>query len=161
MTNTTTGALFITVGIPGCGKTTVVEKMLVNDQIDIVVSSDKIREDLTGDMTNQEQNNDVFALLNQRVRAGLATGWARVMVDATNLRPAYRKVLMGFADEFGVSAQALHFKDSADLDLCQKRNQSRLRVVPFDVMQRFHRYFIEESNPSQLRGEGWRVVSIG
>lgn len=152
-------ALYITVGIPGCGKSTYASKMLANDEIDFVISSDRIREQLTGDITNQDHNNDVFDILNGRVKAGLATGWGRALVDATNLRPSYRAALMKLADEYEAPAFALHFGISANFDECQRRNLTRLRIVPYDVMQRFHRYFVEQSTPSQLLAEGWKVIS--
>lgn len=150
--------IYVAVGIPGCGKSTYAERLLTNGTIDVVVSSDKIREQLTGDATDQTRNNNVFDVLHGRVRAALSVG-LDVLVDATNLRPRDRQRLLNYTQD-GDVALALRFSDSENFLLCQQRNKGRERVVPDDVMERFHRTFLQDCNVETLLAEGWKVVSV-
>lgn len=161
-----TGAsLIITVGIPGCGKSTFAkfsaDRGLIVDQI---ISSDTIREELTGDMTNQGRNGDVFKALHERTFKAIASG-QRTLVDATNLKPVNRREIKRLGETFVVLGQpvdflALRFTDSENFDLCQERNLARERVVPEDVMRRFHASFLQNCTAIQLRSEGWEVLEI-
>lgn len=151
------GALYITVGIPGCGKSTFIESR-TNDEGWTIISTDLIRQELTGDMSDQSRNDEVFEIFYERIRRTLEAGWP-VIVDATNLRQKYRDVLLGVAYLVGVEhLYAYRFAISNDFETCQQRNLSRGRVVPEDVMRRFHKNFLEECDADQLEREGWQVL---
>ena len=159
-------SLIITVGIPGCGKSTLARQLKALGNVDIVISSDSIRDELTGDPENQEQNANVFRVLNHRVAEALSQG-LNVLVDATNLKPSYRNGLKALTllarvrnVQGPIECRAIRFADSADFDLCQKRNTSRERVVPEFVMQRFHAMFLQNCSVEQLRSEGWIVEDL-
>lgn len=152
----TVGALYITVGIPGCGKTTFLESQS-EDEAWSIVSTDRMREELTGDMSDQSRNDEVFDALYTKIRTHLSAGWP-VAVDATNLRQEYREVLKAIADEVDADTYAYRFAISNDFDTCQQRNMSRDRVVPEPIMRRFHKTFIEECDADQLEREGWHVL---
>ena len=155
--------LTITVGIPGCGKSTLAEKLKAEGTIDVILSSDDIRQELTGDIENQDANAQVFKTLYRRVEGGLAQD-LNVLVDATNLKPSYRRHLNEIAAGIrwtpAIERQALLFLDSFDFDLCQARNLARERVVPEFVMRRFHEQFVQGCTPEQLKAEFWTVVEI-
>lgn len=155
--------LTITVGIPGCGKSTLAEKLKADGTVDVILSSDAIREELTGDAENQDANARVFSTLFHRVEAALEQK-LNVLVDATNLKPTYRRRLNEIAAELvwtpAIERVALLFMDSLDFDLCQARNLARERVVPEFVMRRFHDAFLQNCTPSQLKAEYWTVVEI-
>lgn len=153
-------SLTITVGIPGCGKSTLAEKLRVERTIDVIISSDDIREEVTGNMENQDANRVVFDLLYQRTRNALAQQ-LNVLVDATNLKPEYRRKLMVIAlEERADLCQALLFEVSGKFDVCQERNLGRERVVPEFVMQRFHTMFLQNCTVAILKAEGWTVLPI-
>jgi len=147
--------LHITVGIPGCGKSTFADEYGSQTGA-IVISSDKLREELTGDAEDQTRNRDLFGIMHQRVRTILDEGYS-VVVDATNLKPEYRKNLMDIALDLEVPAYAHWFGVSMDFDTCQGRNLARERVVPEHVMKRFHKMFYSSCAPFQLKEEGWVV----
>lgn len=150
--------LHITVGIPGCGKSTYVERMSPRYESWEILSSDDIREELTGSVDDQTANRAVFYVINKCARLLLAYGHD-VVIDATNLRPNYRKDLLQIAKDCDATPWAIRFDDSEDFDLCQGRNLNRTRIVPLDIMQRFHSTFMEECSKEQLREEGWVVSS--
>jgi predicted kinase len=147
--------LHITVGIPGCGKSTFADEYGSQTGA-IVVSSDKLREELTGNVEDQSRNRDLFGILHQRVSTILDEGYS-VLVDATNLKPEYRKNLMAIALDLEVPAYAHWFEVSLDYSACQTRNLARERVVPERVMKRFHKAFCLDCTPATLGDEGWVV----
>lgn len=148
--------LHVTVGIPGSGKSTWATNEAIEHGMSHL-SSDIIRKELTGDETNQDANNQVFRTLHARIRQHLENGWS-VIVDATNLKAANRKKLLDIADRVEVPAYAHRFAISLDYDECQKRNLARTRVVPEDVMRRFHQGFVDNCTTIQLEEEGWVVI---
>lgn len=147
-------SLIILVGIPGCGKSTLAKQVEKAE----VISSDQIREELTGDMSDQSLNRAVFYTMNKLTKTLLNWG-VSVVIDATNLRTEYRKDLHTIADQTGARPFAIRFGDSEDFDLCQTRNLNRERIVPEDVMLRFHDIFMEHCSEEQLRSEGWDTLT--
>lgn len=75
-------SLIVMVGPSGAGKSTFVNQYFQPYEI---ISSDKIREELTGDFRNQHVNNLVFEEFYRRIEAKLQLG-ERVVADATHLR---------------------------------------------------------------------------
>lgn len=80
-----TAHLYIPVGIPGSGKSTLGREWFEPDEI---VCPDHYRRIMTGDHTRQDVNNEVFVIVNTitdyRLRNGLS-----VYLDATNLREKF------------------------------------------------------------------------
>lgn len=74
--------LIILVGPSGAGKSS---WLAANAQPEEIVSTDGIREELTGDFRDQSMNNQVFSLFHQRIHDRLQAGH-RVYADATHLR---------------------------------------------------------------------------
>ncbi len=126
--------LFILVGIPGCGKSTWAKNFFRNG---IIVSSDAIREELTGDPTDQTRNGEVFDTFHARIRENLRTGhWpagADVIADSTALDAFARKNLVDLAREANVDVHLVVFRNLAQ---AAYRNERRDRIVPKDVMRR-------------------------
>jgi predicted kinase len=146
--------LHITVGIPGCGKSTWADM-----NFGLVVSSDRIRQLLTGSEDNQDRNREVFDALHDQVRAALTTDH-RVCVDATNLEPSHRADLLRIAEEVEAAAYAHRFRVSSDYDECQRRNVARSRIVREEVMRGFHALFLQNCSSAQLQAERWIVCEV-
>lgn len=91
-------SLVLMVGPSGAGKSTIIAQHF--DAYE-VVSSDAIREELTGDFNRQDYNPLVFKELNHRIRIKLDLG-ERVVVDATNLRKQDRQSITSIGAQFGV-----------------------------------------------------------
>lgn len=82
--------LTLMVGPAGAGKSTYVARECPPSW---VISTDALRREYCGDMTNQSRNEDVFAALHRLVGARLDCGLP-VVVDATNLRRRDRAALV-------------------------------------------------------------------
>lgn len=136
------------VGLPGSGKSTWAARQGTG-----ILSSDAVREILTGDAENQAVNRLVFPtlryLLVMRVKAGMET----TILDATSLTPKERRAWVRAAEALGCDAEAVFF--DTPLALCKSRNVARSRVVPEDVMDRFAERLIPPSE-----AEGFTKVTV-
>lgn len=75
-------ALIVMVGPSGAGKSSFIEESFSSHE---VVSSDDIRQELTGDFRHQHLNSLVFEEFHRRIKTKLEIG-ERVVADATHLR---------------------------------------------------------------------------
>lgn len=107
--------LVLPIGISGSGKSYIYNK----DYKDCVqVSPDLIREELTGDISNQTKNKEVFKLAFERVDEYLNKG-QDVFFDATNVNKGQRK---SFTDKYkGTDVTVVYVVLPADIDLSFKR----------------------------------------
>lgn len=124
-----TVALFIPIGIPGCGKSYFGRGLGVP-----VISTDAIRQILTGDENNQDRNGEVFKRFHAELYRYLSNGH-NVFADATNLTASSRKDLRETADLVRklrpVQTHVFLFKNPGQ---ALARNRARERVVPENVM---------------------------
>ena len=113
--------LVLPIGISGSGKSYIYNK----DYKDCVqVSPDLIREELTGDISNQSKNKEVFKLAFERVDEYLNSG-QDVFFDATNVNKSQRKT---FTDKYiGTDVEVVYVILPADIDLSWKRIRSDIR----------------------------------
>ena len=89
-------AMVIMVGPSGAGKTMFVEDIFDEHE---VISSDDIREWLTGDFQRQDKNKLVFEEMDRRIHLKLQNS-QRVVVDATNIKDADRKNLVAIGMQY-------------------------------------------------------------
>jgi predicted kinase len=73
--------LIMMVGPSGSGKTTWIREFTKNNPGYVVVSPDEIRKELTGDVSNQTKNQDVWAEAKNKVRSLLSHGM-NVILDS-------------------------------------------------------------------------------
>jgi len=109
--------IVVAVGLPGSGKSRYFEKLNP-------ISSDAIREQLTGDAGNQSVNHQVFA----KMRALLDEAGDVACIDATNLTRRDRRQWF----RAGCEMEAVYF--DVPLEICKARNAARNRVVPEHVL---------------------------
>lgn len=120
-------------GLPASGKSTLATAMLDWFPHTVIVSTDRIRQELCGDESNQALNAEVFALATRRLHRHLSDGWD-VIVDATNLTAQERQRWIAAAREEGA---VWHVVDiPTPFIVCLWRNWRRQRTVPFRVMWR-------------------------
>lgn len=118
--------LFIPVGIPGCGKSTMADSLSL-----YIVSSDIIRASLS-DVNDQSRNGEVFNIFHETLDAHLKADM-HVMADATNLDRGSRAELRRIAERNNVRTHLILFRN---VEQAIQRNSERERVVPADVMLR-------------------------
>ena len=113
--------LILPIGISGSGKSYIYNK----DYKDCVqVSPDLIREELTGDISNQTKNKEVFKLAFERVDEYLNEG-QDVFFDATNVNKDQRK---NFTDKYiGTDVEVVYVVLPADIDLSWNRIRKDIR----------------------------------
>jgi predicted kinase len=120
-----------------------------------VLSSDKIREELYGDESIQDNPEQVFKLMFERTVENLNNG-LDVIYDATNLN---RKKRINLLD--GLKRKVKHYFDKycfvvyCDIGECLQRNKLRDRHVPEDVIFKMLKSF-----EIPVDGEGWNKIEI-
>jgi len=143
--------LYMTVGLPGSGKSTYCQQLRANGVI--IHSSDALREELYGDANNQEHNQDLFVELHRRIKKDLIDGHS-VVYDATNLSKKRRTAFL--AELKSIACQKICLLFLTPFELCCAFNQAREeRVVPGYVMDRMYKNF----NPPNYR-EGFNKIEL-
>jgi predicted kinase len=124
--------LAVMVGISGSGKSTYANglKTALNAQL---VETDAIREELTGDATDQSQNYRVFQVAKKRVSDLLAQG-KNAIIDATSVSIRDRKDWIDIAKSNNAEVRA-YFVDTP-VDVSKNQNRKRARKVPDEVIDR-------------------------
>ena len=117
------------VGLPGCGKSTWLERQGIT-----AISSDWIRQVLADDATDQMIHARVFLTMRYLLRHRLAIGRLVSYVDATHLTPEERRPYVKIAQWYGCDVEAVYF--DVPLDVCRERNLRRNRVVPEEALER-------------------------
>jgi predicted kinase len=125
----TKGAVVLSIGLPGSGKSTWFKRNSI-----LPLSSDMVRILLFDDVTEQRYQDLVFSTLRSMLRARLLAKRPWNYVDATNLSPHERRSWVKLAHDFGYEAHAVFF--DVPPEVCIERNRRRERNVPEDVMQR-------------------------
>jgi len=137
------------VGLPGSGKSTFIERNYPNYSVH---SSDAIREELSGDVNNQNINKQVFELLHKRVKEDLSDG-KNVVYDATNISWKRRKAFLQELTNIDCFKRCIIM--ATPFELCVQRNQERSRVVPYHVLERMYKSF-----DIPWYNEGWNMIEI-
>lgn len=150
-----TAELIVLMGIPGCGKSTWAKEH-VRETDAVYVSTDDIREELTGDATRQDANDDVFSLAHQRVASALVAG-CRVVFDSTAVTVAARGNMLAIAHAANDTVTKL-VVFATPFMLCMQRNEKRERVVPDHVMDKMNIRYI--TSLSEIGYEGWDQINI-
>lgn len=116
-------------GIPGSGKSTLAER-LARERCAVLVSTDRLREELTGSAEDRSRDGAVFGRAMAEIRRNLSGG-ANVVYDATNLTAGARRRALKAVPP-GVRKICWYLP--IDLEQAQARNAARERVVPRDVI---------------------------
>lgn len=137
------------VGLPGSGKSTYIEKYCENCTVH---SSDAIREELSGDINNQDINAQVFKTLHKRIKADLIAG-KNTVYDATNISWKRRKAFLQELSSIDCWKDCILI--ATPFELCVERNNLRERKVPYFVIERMYKNF-----DIPWYNEGWDSIEI-
>jgi predicted kinase len=127
--------LHIFVGLPGSGKSTKAKEMVKQNGNTILLSTDAIRAEL-GDVNDQSKNNEVYEIYYKRAEEALKEG-KDVILDATNTTVKSRRVAVERLRKYVTRIVAHYF--NVDYEVCLYRNNTRDRVVPYDVIKRMYK----------------------
>ncbi len=147
------GILIIMVGPPGSGKTTIAESICDKFDNFVIISPDKIREEVTGDISNQTQNDVVFGRVYGQLRTNLENG-KNVIYDATNCRSTYRYKIIDVCKDYAYTIICI--MSTTPISECIRRNDERSRIVPEDVIEKM--YFNLRKHPPIIF-EGYDLIA--
>lgn len=138
-------------GVAGSGKSTVAEDFMKGRDDIVYVSSDATRIEIGGDVNRQDINGQVFATMFNRTKEALLNG-KTVIYDATNLNGRTRKGLLQQLPR-KVDFDKIIVYVATPIKEIQRRNASRDRVVPDDVIDRMYK-----SLQVPIYSEGWDKI---
>lgn len=153
-------ALIFTVGAPGSGKTSWVKSLLEQDKTKgiVVVCPDDIRYKLTGDMSDQTKNGQVWAEAKRQTVEALKSG-KDVILDATNVSSSNRKNFLKGLPPHDLYAKRFEADPEESIKRIKKDiEDKKLRSdVPEHVIRRMHDSFGKESTKEKLEQEGFKL----
>lgn len=127
--------LMVMVGLPASGKSTYAKKIAIEENA-IILSSDKLREELYGDINDSEHNTEVFSELHRRIKENLEQG-KNVIWDSTNINYKKRQAFLKELKRLDITKEC-HLM-ATPYELCIKQNKQRDRQVPEDVIRRMYK----------------------
>lgn len=143
--------LSVMIGISGSGKSTYANGLKTSLKAELV-ETDSIREELTGDPSDQSQNYRVFQVAKKRVNDLLSQG-KNAIIDATSVSVRDRKDWIQIGRDNNAEVRA-YFIDTP-IDVCKSQNRKRQRRVPDEVIDR------QASRlESPTKAEGFDIVTV-
>lgn len=135
--------LYITVGLPGSGKSTYAKKFIADKNVEYL-SSDSLRAVYGKGEDDQTVTPIVFGHIKRKVDEFLKDG-KNVMVDATSVNRRERSDYINSAKKYGAKVVALVFKMDRQglIDRNKKRGEEGGRVVPDWVIDKMLNKFEE------------------
>lgn len=147
--------LVVLVGAAGAGKSTFASRWFDDAEI---LSSDRYRELVSGDPTDQTVSREAFRRLHHALGRRLATSGTAV-VDATNVRPDARAALLDHARAAGVPAIAIVL-DLPDDEVLDRNGGRAAGVVPEPAVRRHIAELRRSLGGRGLAGEGFDAVHV-
>lgn len=139
------------VGLPGSGKSTYAQDFAKVYNVNIH-SSDAIREELSGDINNQDINDLIFKTLHSRIKEDLKNGKSCIY-DACNL--SYKRRMAFLQELKNTPCEKICVLIATPYEECLKRNAERERQVPVNVIERMYR-----SIDVPYEYEGWDDIIV-
>lgn len=139
------------VGLVGSGKSHYANK-LAEETNATVFSSDKLREEMLGDINDQDHQSEVFQELHKRIKDCLKSG-KNAIYDATNISSKRRRSFLQELSKIDCEKRCVIM--ATPYEQCLANNASRDRNVPEEVIDRMYRNW---NTPYWF--EGWNDIKI-
>jgi len=151
----------IPVGISGSGKSRWIKSL--EGQGYVVISPDEIRRELTGNISDQSRNKEVFPLAFQRTIEALDAG-SNVIFDATNVSSFHRKQMLdtlkqSVKREFDALAKVFE----VDPEISKERIRKDIEAgvdrsnVPPEAIDRQHKNMLADL--SKIEADGYQIMA--
>lgn len=141
----------IMIGLPASGKSYHAERLSKQENA-IIMSSDKLREELYGDENTQENNSELFNELHKRIKENLKQGF-NVIYDATNISHKRRKTFLNELRKIPCIKEC--YLVATPYEKCLYQNNIRERKVPEHVIKKMYKnIYIPQYY------EGWDKIHI-
>lgn len=124
-------------GLPGSGKSYQANKLAEQYEANIH-SSDAIREELSGDVNNQDINDVVFQTLHKRIKDDLQNGQSCIY-DACNI--SYKRRMAFLQELKNIPCEKICVLMATPYEKCLENNANRERVVSEHVIKRMYMSF--------------------
>lgn len=141
------------IGLAGVGKSTWAKKFKEKYPNTDIISSDKIRKELYGDESVQDNPQKVFEIAHNRIIKSIDDGAQYTIFDATNIKRKNRLTLMDKLKKYNIEKEYVIFAEPLDVILLQ--NKKRERNVPEEIILKMMKQF-----ETPLPYEGYTRISL-
>lgn len=149
MNNENIQRFIMLVGVAGSGKSTVAKDLMDGRENILYLSSDILREEMLGDVNNQDSNTDIFEAMRVKTINALKSGM-HVIYDATNINRKKRK---GLLQQLPKDVEKIALYMATPYEKILEQNSNRERVVPQDVIDRMYK-----NMQIPIYSEGWDKI---
>lgn len=111
--------IFLTMGIPGSGKSTLYKNE--HTEKGIYINPDSIRKELCGNVNDQSRNKDVWKIAYDSLRTACEENVKEIWFDATTLSCSSVRAVLEIASLFGQDVVLYVMQDSFNKHLCEQR----------------------------------------
>lgn len=126
--------LYVLCGLPASGKSTTAKELG-----GYIISTDTIRERLTGDASDQSMNSKVFGIAFGKLKRTLADEkYGRIVFDATNILQSDRSNILRHVRKSGADIETILVFHDIPLEVAIERNSKRDRVVPEEIIRQMY-----------------------
>jgi len=144
--------VYITIAIPFAGKSRWTEKFVKTNPNTVVICPDEIRKTLTGDISDQTRNADVWTKTFGALANAIDAKAENIIFDATNISPRTRNQIFDVVDKPRTKAQVFYIVFPCSLEVAMERKNKDLdRIkrglrsnVPDDIIKKFYDEFQKE-----------------